>query len=244
MTPSFQDDDYPADPYPGLRPPGSYVHLDGAGHELTPTRGGSGWQVATGAELDEWLRAHGAPPLTERCPVLAYGSNANPSKITWLRQELGLRGPVVVLGATCWDISAVWSAGRRARDGQRPAVLAAAPGAVERHAVWMATPEQRRVLDVCEGRGQRYRLCWLRARVKLDDGTVLPRVLAYTAHPASMGPDTPEHANRAPLLVDGRPVPVSELPQREAARLSGVPAVEDGLDVVEVTGEPERCSAR
>ncbi|MFD0490074.1 hypothetical protein ACFQ0O_26980 [Saccharopolyspora spinosporotrichia] len=43
--------------------------------------------------------------------MLAYGSNVNPSKISWLRDRLGLRGPVVVIGARCHGIVAVWSAG-------------------------------------------------------------------------------------------------------------------------------------
>ncbi|MFB9924805.1 gamma-glutamylcyclotransferase, partial [Amycolatopsis halotolerans] len=46
------------------------MHLDGAGHALDTAP--PGWR--------------------SRTPVLAYGSNACPSKITWLRTELGLTG--------------------------------------------------------------------------------------------------------------------------------------------------------
>ena len=54
-------------------------------------------------------------------------------------------------GARTHGVAAVWAAGFRLRDGQRPPVLAAAPGVVEQHSVWLATPGQVDVLDHCEG---------------------------------------------------------------------------------------------
>ena len=96
--------------------------------------------------------------MAARVPVLAFGSNRCPGKLTWLREHLGLAGPVVVLRARVEGLAAVWAAGLRARDGARPATLALVPGAVETHAVWMATPDQVAVLDRCEGRGERYDL--------------------------------------------------------------------------------------
>ncbi|GAA4616249.1 hypothetical protein [Saccharopolyspora hordei] len=225
----FSDADFPADPYPGARPGVSFVHLDGVGRAVLPDpTAPSGWRV-DGDCLDSWLADHGAAPLCDRQPVLAYGSNACPAKITWLREELGLTGPAVVISARCTGLAAVWSAGLRARDGQRPAVLAAAPGVVEDHAVWFATPEQRRVLDRCEGRGVRYRLVQLHGaeRIQLADGSEPQRVLAYAAA-------SPE---RAPLLVDGRPVRCADVDQHAAVRLTGTPG-SDGLTCTEVTGEP------
>ena len=66
-----------------------------------------------GLPLDAWLRGRGAPPLAGRLPVLAYGSNRCPSKITWLRRALGLGAdPVVVLRARTAGVAAVWAAGR------------------------------------------------------------------------------------------------------------------------------------
>ena len=166
--------------------------------------------------------------------MLAYGSNACPSKITWLREELGLDGPVVVLTARCTGLSAVWASGVRARDGQRPAVLVSAPGVVEHHAVWLATAAQRRVLDACEGRGERYRLVRLHGaeRVELETGRAAD-VLAYGA----LG------EIRRPLLVDGRLVPCSALGQQEARDLTGAPAESDGLTCTEITGEPSPPAA-
>jgi hypothetical protein len=222
----FPDSDFPADPYPGTRPGCSYAHEAGLGWPMTPSV--TGWTVA-GRRVDRWLAERNAPPVAGRVPVLAYGSNANPSKITWLRSTLGLAGPVVVLRVRCVDLTAVWATGLRARDGQRPATLMAEPGRVEWHAVWLATPDQVRVLDRCEGRGVRYRLVLLeRGTVTAEDGTELTGVYAYTA----------AGELRAPLLVDGRPVRCADVPQAAALALSGLPGA-DGLVVREITGEPE-----
>ncbi|GAA2785451.1 gamma-glutamylcyclotransferase [Saccharopolyspora taberi] len=229
----FSDEDFPADPYPGSRPDGSFVHIGKSGHHLV-----NGRTLPDGTGLDEFLSAHGAAPLAGRLPVLAYGSNANPSKISWLRDRLGLRGPVVVIGAECHGVSAVWSAGVRARDGQRPAVLAGLPGVVEHHAVWLTTPDQRAVLDECEGRGERYRLSWVHAPVRLEGHGALSSVLAYTARPEAVGADVPVHLNRSPLVVDGHFVRCSEVGQADAVLLVGVAGGEDGLVVSEVSGEP------
>jgi hypothetical protein len=233
---SFADVDYPAYPYPGARPEFSFVQRDGVGHPLRPdATAPSGWRVSTGALtepcLDEWLAEHGAAPFHDRRPVLAYGSNACPGKITWLRENLGLTGPAVVLRARCAGLSAVWAAGTRVRDGQRPAVLAAAPGTVEHHAVWFATAEQRRVLDECEGRGVRYHLVCLHGpeQIRLADGSEPQHVLAYAG----------ASAQRAPLLVGGRPVPCTEVDQHAAKNLTGEAAATDGLTYAEITGEPD-----
>jgi hypothetical protein len=222
---TFSDGDFPADPYPGARPDVSFVHEAGLGRPLTPSP--AGWQVG-GERVDRWLAERNAAPLAGRIPVLAYGSNANPSKITWLRSTLGLAGPVVVLRVRCADLTAVWTTHLRVRDGQRPATLVAEPGRVEWHAVWLATPDQVLVLDRCEGRGVRYRLVRLDCgTVTAEDGTDLTGVLAYTA----------AGELRAPLLVDGRPVRCADVPQAAALGLVGVPGA-DGLTVREITGAP------
>lgn len=210
----FADEDYPAAPYPGRRPPRSFVHDDA-----------TGWFLDNIEDLDAWLAKRGAPPLRDRVPVLCYGSNACPSKITWLRTAMGLRGPAVLERARCHDMAAVWASGLRVVDDQRPATLAAMPGNVEDHAVWLATVDQLRVLDRCEGRGERYRLVRVdTGTVRLHDGTVIDGPLAYTA----------AAPRRMPLLVDGKPVRCADVPQAGAAALTGVPAATDGLNVHEV----------
>ncbi|MET0191237.1 MAG: gamma-glutamylcyclotransferase, partial [Pseudonocardia sediminis] len=162
-------------------------------------------------DLDGWLAGHGAAPMAGRVPVLAYGSNRNPSKISWMRAERGLTGPVVVLRCATSGLAATWAAGLRVVDDQRPAVLAAAPGRDERHAVWMAAPEQFAALDRVEGRAAdppRYRLARLRTgTVTTEDGAVVDLPYAY------LGRD----AIRRPLLVDGAPVFCDDVAQ-DAAR--------------------------
>jgi gamma-glutamylcyclotransferase (GGCT)/AIG2-like uncharacterized protein YtfP len=222
----FVDADFPADPYPGTRPACSFVHEAGRGRPLVPVAPWR-WRVE-GADLDDWLLARGAPGLAARVPLLAYGSNANPAKISWLRTRLGLRGPVVVLKARTTGLAAVWAAHLRVRDGQRPATLAAEPGRVEEHAVWLATVDQVGVLDRCEGRGVRYRLVRLvSGTVTTDDGTGLDGVLAYTA----------AGGLRAPLLVAGSPVRCADVPQAAAVDLVGEPGP-DGLDIAPISGAP------
>ncbi|MHC1561130.1 gamma-glutamylcyclotransferase [Actinomycetospora sp. C-140] len=209
------------------------MHLDAAAHRLEPApAAAAGWTVG-GRDLDGWLAARGAAPMTSRVPVLAFGSNRCPSKLTWLREHLGLRGPAVVLRARVEGLAAVWAAGLRARDGARPATLAVAPGAVETHAVWMATPDQVRVLDRCEGRGERYDLVRLRAgSVRTEDGARLDGVWTYWAGDPV----------RAPLLVDGAPVPVTAVGQEAARDLAGEAAPPAPEAVTVVRGDPDPAS--
>lgn len=203
------DAEFPADPYPGLVPPTSFVHVDGGA-----------WPI-DGMDLDGWLEERGAPPVAERSPLLSYGSNRCPSKITWLRAALGLGpDPVIVLRVRTSDVAAVWAAGLRVRDGQRPAVLAHAPGVVEEHVVWLATASQLAVLDRCEGRGERYRLAHLRSgSVHTEDGRPIASPLVYLGL----------SAQRRPLLVGGRPVRCADVPQHLARTLLGATADGDGL---------------
>jgi gamma-glutamylcyclotransferase (GGCT)/AIG2-like uncharacterized protein YtfP len=229
-TDLYPDADFPADPYPGTVPPFSFVHLDGHSHPLTFD---GHWSVGHaedgGTELDRWLARHGAAPLAGRIPLLSYGSNRNPSKITWLRDALGLTGPVVVLRARTEGLAAVWASGFRARDGQRTSVLGAAPGASEDHALWFATPDQVAVLDRGEGRGDRYRLARLgTGAVHTDDGLRIEAPWCYLGRSAI----------RRPLLVGGRPVRCADLAQAAALALDGVPALDDGLAATTVEGAP------
>lgn len=236
---SFADDQYPALPYPGARPPCSFAHVDGTGYPITSDHSLlSGWRLADHDEhqdLDDWLAARDAPPLAARVPLLCYGSNACPAKLTWLRATLGLPGPAVLLRARCTGLAAVWAAGLRVVDDQRPATLTALPGVTEQHAVWFATPEQVAVLDRCEGRGTRYRLAHVTTgEVRIEDGTVLDHPLAYVA----AGPTAEPRIVRYPLLVDGRPVRCADVPQAAARALTGDPATGDGLALRVVDGAP------
>jgi len=231
---AYPDSDFPADPYPGAVPPFSFVHHEECSRPLTMA---AGWHVGgpDGPELDLWLAGLGAPPLAARVPLLSYGSNRNPGKITWLRRALGLTGPVVVLRARTEGLAAVWASGFRARDGQRTSVLGAAPGAEEQHALWFATPEQVAVLDRCEGRGDRYRLARLgTGAVYIDSGNT-DDDMRVEAPWCYLGLS----AIRRPLLVDGRPVRCADLAQAAAFHLRGDPAPDDGLGAVTEDGAPD-----
>jgi gamma-glutamylcyclotransferase (GGCT)/AIG2-like uncharacterized protein YtfP len=223
------DRDYPEDPYPGAVPDCSFVHLDERSHPIRPDRTAlAGWRLGA-LDLDGWLAERGAARMAERVPVVAFGSNRCPSKITWLRRTLGLTGPVVAVRAEIRDVAAVWASGLRLRDGQRPAVLTAAPGVTESHAVWFATRDQVEVLDRCEGRDDRYRLARLPTSVRGEDGGLIDNPWCYLA----LG------AIRRPLLVDGRgPVRCADLPQERARLLDGDPAEGDGLAAETVRGAP------
>ena len=240
MRSPFSTSEFPPDPYPGARAGVSFVESDGLGWVLRPGPG-VGWVVDDGERatgLDGWLTRRRAARLDQRLPLLAYGSNACPGKLAWLRDERGLRGPAVVLEADVAGVAAVWSAGVRARDGQRPAVLAAAPGAVERHAVWLVTADPLAVLDLGEGRGERYRLAWVHAPVTLTNGQRFDWVLAYVARADALGRDVPSRFNRSPLLIDGKPVRVSDVDQATALTLTGRLAESDGLEVIHVLDVP------
>jgi gamma-glutamylcyclotransferase (GGCT)/AIG2-like uncharacterized protein YtfP len=220
------DADFPADPYPGAVPPVSFAHVDEASHVLHP-HPRHGW-TAGGVPLDDWLADHGAVPCAGRVPLLAYASNRCPSKITWLRRAMGLGDdPVVALRAGTRDLAAVWATGLRRRDGQRVAVLAAAPGVVEEHVVWLATPEQIAVLDRCEGRDERFRLARLRTGEVRTGAGRIAEPWCYVGHGAI----------RRPLRVDGALVRCADLQQAAALGLVGDPA-EDGLDAPTVVGAP------
>jgi hypothetical protein len=214
----FSDADYPASPYPGAVPAESFVHVPGGGVYGDPD--------TVLASLDD-------VPMAGRIPVLAYGSNRNPSKIGWLRSELGLTGAVVVQRCVTRDVAAVWAAGFRVVDDQRPAVLAFLPGVLEEHSLWFATPAQVAVLDRCEGRAVgRYRLASLHHPVS--------GCASYSAHSHSRGVFAYLGAAdvRRPLLVDGAMVRCAEVPQVEARELVGEPAASDGLDATTVVGSP------
>lgn len=239
----FNCSDFAPDPYPGARPDVSFVEMDGAAWVLDgDSSASSGWSVDLSGgrrtDLDDWLTERHAPRMADRLPLLAYGSNASPGKLEWLRGE-GLAGPSVVVTADVEGAAAVWASGLRVRDDQRPAVLAAVDGAVERHAVWFVTPDQRRIFDGVEGRGQRYRLVWVHLPVILADGQRLEWVLAYVAQPPGPGVTTEPRLDRSPLLVNGEMVTVVEVSQDDARTLSGESAPGDGLDVIEVSGDPD-----
>ena len=87
---------------PGARPACSYV-LDGDQVlALEYTGDASSWLVQSPSPtpLHRWLSDRGQAPIDARVPVLSYGSNACPSKLTTLRNSFGLPGPVIMTRCT------------------------------------------------------------------------------------------------------------------------------------------------
>lgn len=238
----YRDVDYPELPYPGTRPDSAFVDLDRGGFWLDHAGGQQDWLLRRSQRpVDELLTALGEPPLVERSPILAYGSNESPGKITWLRSDLGMSGAVVAIPVWCVGLAGVWCMGTRPRDGSRPVVLAAQDGITERHTVWYATREQRQILDRCEDRGRARRLVELHHPILDETGAELSGVLAYTADPAACGPDVPAAWNRSPLLVQGTLASMYDYDQAQAAALVGEAADSDGLICTTIaTDDPER----
>ena len=187
---------------PGAVPPVSYVHARGrARHRGRRRRRASAGRLAARA---------GAP---RRSPG---GCRCSPTAPTAARRRSPGCGGSWGWAPTRWwccgpaptGVAAVWAAGLRARDGARPAVLAAAPGVVEDHAVWLATPDQIAVLDRCEGRDERFRLARLRTGSVVVDGAAL----------AAHGARDAEVRGRAAL---GLPRPRGDPPPAAGRRRAG-----------------------
>jgi hypothetical protein len=82
--------------------------------------------------------------------VLAYGSNANPSKLLRAAKEYG-GIDFVVLDATIYGAQAVWSRGRRDRDDCRVATIVEKPGYIERCPVLAVRENHLWQVDAWEG---------------------------------------------------------------------------------------------
>ena len=159
-------------PVSGAVPPVSYVHADG----IAPRHRGPG-----GSTGSRWT-----PGCARRAPRRSPGGcRCSPTAPTARRQDhlaaaragAGRRPGGGAAGPHRRCRGGV--GGRAAaRDGARPAVLAAAPGVVEDHAVWLATPDQIAVLDRCEGRDDRFRLARLRTG-RSGDGAARGRRPGY-----------------------------------------------------------------
>ena len=168
-------------PYPGQRPSFSYVLTCNSVLPLIATGPASSWRLETegGEMLHDWLTRRGEASMTERVPVLSYGSNACPGKLAGMQ----IPGPVIMTECTTQGIAAVWCVTGRANDQVIPATLTAC-NAVEQHFIWWVAPTQWSVLDACEGRSQSwYDLVALRPtadRVVLDnEGHAINDVFAY-----------------------------------------------------------------
>lgn len=161
---------WPELPYPGPRPECSWRLVGDFVHRVVPV--GGGWSdTATGEDLN----------LSDRVFILAYGSNANPVK---------LRGiDAVILQAEITDAQAVWSTGRRRRDGTVVSTIVKVAGHVEACPVLAVAPEDLSTVDGWEKPAY--------GRVHFWGQCTLENGIAVTPEVYIGGP------NRQPLVVDG-----------------------------------------
>lgn len=133
--------------------------------------------------------------LSDRFPVISYGSNADPVKL-----HGRLDGPIVAIRAYVTGYAACWANGRRA-EGSVVATFTEAPGRTSFCYVLMLTSRQRDRMDAWEGHGFRYERQLLAAEVVLEDQSVLPSCAAYIGI----------SVERLPLLDDdGEPLWLSD----------------------------------
>lgn len=185
---------FPALPYPGMRPNHSWRLVDGNVHRLALTR--RGWVDQVSGD---------AVGLDGRHLILGYGSNLNPTKLARHFDD-----DVAVVTVTVLDWAAAWCDARRG-DGCVVATLVPMPGAVETHAVVAVTSQQRAVMDRFEGHPTYYRRQRFTGRCVLDNGQeVRPEVYLGTT------------AMRPALLRAGRPLLLREVPYGEVDRLVAV----------------------
>lgn len=157
-------------PYPGQRPECSWRLIGDVVHRVIPV--GDGWSDAvTGEDID----------LSGRTFILAYGSNATPGKL------LGI--DAVMLQSEITDAQAVWSRGRRRRDGSVVSTIADVPGHVEACPVLAVAPDDLWTVDSWEMPAYQRVDFW--GRCTLENGiAVTPEVYVGGQ-------------NRKPLIMNG-----------------------------------------
>lgn len=153
---------FPAAPYPGIRPEGSFIVADGMVRGLDPSA--DGWVCrATGETVS----------IEDLTLVLAYGSNGNPVKLS---KNLGT---AIAIRCAVRDHAAVWC-GERRREGSVVATLAADPGHTEVHHVLAVTSEDLVRIDRWEGHPHIYRRQTMPTdSVFLESGVIPHEVLVY-----------------------------------------------------------------
>ena len=187
-------------PYPGQTP--NYPYVIDAGM-VRPLPQSVGSAVPSPAGLRGWLPEHTA----QHIPLLTYGSNACPGR---LAQKFADPSGIAVFPANVSDVVRVWSCRVNYMDAV-PATLAAAPGASTTAHVLLLPAQLAHEMDVSEERfGPCYRLVrLLHASVQLPGGPVWQSPLTYLGH-----------AERGPLIISGRVLPLSEF--TEAAARSAI----------------------
>ena len=178
--------------YPGARPDFSFVYRDGVVHEVHAA--GPRLEdlfVDTGpveVSIDAFLAERRNPPLADRKPVLAIGSNGCPGR---LAEKLGDDLPdaaVPVLRGTL-DDTAVAYLRWLAAYGALPATYLHVPGALSRVSVTLLSPGP--LLASLDSTEARYKRVEVDRPVLLDGGAVLEGCTAYLSPEVLVHEGTP-----------------------------------------------------
>jgi hypothetical protein len=151
-----------------------------------------------------WVTRDGGVPVDVggRHLVVAYGSNADPEKLT---EKLNGTG-VFVLRCLVMHHAAVWCDARRSCDSSVVATIVPDSGRVEVHHVLAVTGEQLDLIDRWEGAGAGYyERQHFAGPLVLENGEMPIEALVY------VGTST----KRPPLLVEGRMLRISDHPYDE-----------------------------
>jgi hypothetical protein len=201
--------------YPGAGPDGAAALLTGGAlNRLQPSPGPvAGWAVDNGrAEVvSEVLAGLGAPPMRQRHPVLAVGSNAAPAQL-WRKFASVERLAVPMTLARVPGIQAGLSA-HVSRPGYIPAVPVKAPGALSELWITWLDPAELAILDATEPNYERVRLGDGYPAELVDSGRVIAGCWIY--------------AGRHGYLVDpaGRPRRLRPQPEVIAELLRETPGL-------------------
>ena len=196
--------------YPYPRPGLSYLFScrSGAHAEIQAWPAGSLPVPTHPNVLCEFLAANGAPhwvnDLTDRCPVLAYGSNASPEQLYRKFGSLVAVEPgdklIPVFRGTLDDHDVVYSASL-ASYGSVPATLQQSLGTTCQVFVTMLTPLQLQVMHESEGFPHVYDFFRLKGRLTLD---LIPRAVDWIcSYQSELGCFNTGHG--APTALDAVP---------------------------------------
>src|SRR5271166_5815822 len=137
------------------------------------------WPVRNGTPLDQILLEEGAPPVAERIPVLAVGSNASPAQVRRKTANAGMRPTVPITAVKACGLTVGVSA-HVSKPGYVPATPIHNPAAVsDMWVLWLDSPLLT-VMDATEPNYHRVRLP-ARYPVHLESGRAVRDCWVYVS---------------------------------------------------------------
>jgi len=186
--------------YPGEKPRFSFLLEGSMIHPIViqqnrPLKASRIWVEETWKELDDYLKLKSLPQLSERCPIIVYGSlrnpvklyerfNSNESKNEYIRRAKIKKtyGIDIIPAFQCllkeYDVAYMAHASKR---GYLPITLVYSPGTLLPSQVIFLEERQMKIMDISEGRDRDfYKLIILKTNgVMLENGGILKDVYVY-----------------------------------------------------------------